>query len=104
MGIFKLFSFSSDKRNPDPKHFVVIQQLAVNNLYLSVLKYANCTNYEGKKIILSTIDPWTSKSFDPHFMEDGVVIARFAPTKEGWKLGLIMLRHLLEEKKNGTGE
>ena len=75
-------------KNPDPERFNVEKTHSVGSYVCAMIDYVNCTNYEGKKIIVfentAAEDVWTAKSIDPHFMEDGNVIARFRPDDDGW--------------------
>ena len=57
------------------------------------LKYPDCTNYEGRKIMvyknLTISKLLGAKLVDPHFAKGGKFrspIARFEPTEDGWKL------------------
>jgi len=79
--------------NPDPKNFEIIKIHATVNYIIALIKYPNCTNYEGKKILVFTgITPSDFKrlSFiDPHFCDDGnhlSPVARFEPTARGWDM------------------
>lgn len=96
MGI-KLFSSCSCTPiripNPDPKNFTILK--IFNTGYSTVLKvkYKECTNYEGIKILVykgNVINELLSaKELDPHFCEKHLSpIARFLPTEEGLKLAL----------------
>lgn len=77
--------------NPNPDEFKVTKVEQHGKLYLSIVIYPNCTNYEGKKILLTRKDPRLFKKLDPHFTKDHTLnaglIARFEPTVEGWKMG-----------------
>jgi len=62
----------------------------VNGFLIAEVQYPNCTNFEGKKILvfkgmtireLATLD-----ELDPHFYEDSKLIARFVPTCEGMSM------------------
>ncbi len=74
--------------NPDPERFTVERTHSVGSYVCAMIDYVNCTNYEGKKIVVfeKTVaeDVWSAESVDPHFMEDGKVVARFRPDDEGW--------------------
>jgi hypothetical protein len=55
------------------------------------LKYDECKNYEGRKILVfqdtTILDLWHQKEIDPHFTDDKAFkhpVARFIPTDEGW--------------------
>lgn len=75
---------------PNPRNWEIIDSISnlFNNTCLIDIKYNNCTNYEGRKIILlrGYTVPSLGESLDPHFTENGRVIARFEPTFGGWDL------------------
>lgn len=82
--------------NPSPYNFIINKIEFVGSLHLVEVIYPNCTNYEGKKILLIKDDIKNiKKRLDPHFNEDGKLIARFQPTKKGWELGLELLNNLI---------
>ena len=74
--------------NPDPEKFTVTKSFVSGTYACALISYANCTNYEGKKIVvfenMTIEDIWNMKVIDPHFAQDGKVIARFRPDDEGW--------------------
>ncbi len=114
MGMRKLFSFSSydntkktitsyfsrkNSVNPDSYNYLILRNIRIGNFLIIEIKYLNCTNYEGKKILIfekCTIDQLKKqKSIDPHFSENKKFlspIARFEPTDRGWKLALDFCR------------
>lgn len=71
--------------NPNPHRFELISSERHGNLHLCVVTYPDCTTYEGRKIIVTKDDPNAMTSLDPHFVEGGPVVARFAPTDEGMR-------------------
>lgn len=99
MGINIMHSFAGERtspyasqvpdRNPDPERFNVERTYTVGSYVCAMVDYVNCTNYEGKKILVfensSDADIRSAKSIDPHFMDDGKIIARFRPDDEGWQ-------------------
>lgn len=106
MGAFKMFSSSfndsrnsndasyyqtPDYKNPNPFVFTILKKFQRGNIFLLEVKYPNCTNFEGHKIIVISLEDYNkaieSKKLDPHFSDEGqTVIARFEPTEKGWKL------------------
>lgn len=84
--------------NPDPFNFSIVR--ATEDDYghtLVEVMYPDCTNYEGRKILLleKTLNEINDlSSLDPHFMDDksNGLIARFEPTDRGWFLGLQLLQ------------
>ena len=81
-------SKSYGNRNPDPSKMRVMQTFEFDGDVLLIhAVYTEAENYEGNKLIL--IDGMTRdnaemlRTFDPHFLEDNNVIARFEPTSKG---------------------
>ncbi|MFA7219152.1 MAG: hypothetical protein WC119_01330 [Synergistaceae bacterium] len=82
-----------DKRNPDPYKWEVIRSSQIGQFLLVQLKYPNCTNYEGEKIMVYKnvvlTELVSQKTIDPHFSNNKKYhspIARFLPTDEGWRM------------------
>jgi len=82
---------------PQPHRF------KIRNIYLNhsgfalyEVKYPDCKNFEGIKLILTKEGEITDediikkamnfKTFDPHFFEDNKIIARFRPDEWGFEL------------------
>jgi hypothetical protein len=86
------YSVSNNSLNPDPSNFRVLRSLKKGNVILLEIKYPNCTNYEGHKIIVmdSLMYELSVKhlgKLDPHFSDKGqTVIARFEPSIRGWEM------------------
>jgi len=76
--------------NPNPANYSVIRSEVVNEYLIIELKYHDCTNYEGRKIMVyeCTLDElMKQKLIDPHFCNNENYfspIARFEPTERGW--------------------
>ena len=89
MGLFKKGCWTNPTIDsaPNPSNFKVLKEVKYGELWLSVIEYPNCTNYEGKKILITLNRPSELLYLDPHFSVGGTVIARFQPTKTGWELG-----------------
>lgn len=76
-------------QNPDPSNYEVLEVVPQGNYLVLKVKYPNCTNLEGIKIMVvrdHLVGLIKRKKLDPHFTEDGYVVARFAPTSDGWDL------------------
>ncbi len=80
----------SCSKQPDPANFTVVRSVQGNRHMLLEVMYPNCSNYEGRKILLVRSGLATEKigrkRLNPHFSKDGPVLARFEPTPEGWAL------------------
>jgi len=93
--------------NPDPKNYRILKSEQINNYLLVVIIYPDCTNYEGRKILLfkdTTLQElFNQKLIDPHFSNNKQYkspIARFEPTEYGWELGKQFVNFL--ETQNGN--
>ena len=87
--------------NPDPNNYKIIRYEEINSNLLIEIKYLDCTNYEGRKILLyydcKYISLIKQREIDPHFSENDKFyspIVRFEPTERGWEMGKIMARNL----------
>ena len=83
--------------NPDPKNFIIDRAVSVRHYLVVQVTYPDCTNYEGKKIMvyrcLSIKALGQLPYLDPHFCDNGehiAPIARFEPTEEGWNMAVKM--------------
>lgn len=80
--------------NPNPRNFSIIRSATVGDYTIVMIKYHDCTNYEGKKILVfekryvSAESLGEFKFIDPHFCEGQHLspIARFEPTVRGWEM------------------
>lgn len=78
--------------NPKPDNYKIIKIRSMSPYLLIKIKYLDCTNYEGIKILLfkstlTSILKANNGLIDPHFCDNSKFIspiARFEPTKEGW--------------------
>lgn len=75
--------------NPDPERFVIDMTYEAGTYLCAMVTYLNCTNYEGRKVLafenMTHLQLHAANKIDPHFMEDGKVIARFRPDQYGWQ-------------------
>lgn len=82
--------------NPNPQRFEILRVAKQNNFLVVEVRYPDCTNYEGRKILLFKDNMTEEKlrrlsSLDPHFMNDPKLaspIARFEPTSNGWEMAI----------------
>lgn len=68
---------------PTPDNFVVQTVKAVGDLFVSLIVYPGCTNFEGKKVLVTEWDPRSRRILDPHFLPGNGILARFEPTLRG---------------------
>ena len=77
--------------NPNKYNFEIKKELCkTNNHYLLLVNYPDCTTFNGDKLIIIKGE-LPDKELDPHFFENGNVIARFKPDKEGEELGILLM-------------
>ena len=88
--------------NPNPKNFRVVRSMEIKGHLLVEVQYPDCTNYEGRKILLFSnmrLDELERLGYiDPHFGDgqDRVhPVARFKPTKAGWDMGRETAQNIL---------
>ena len=87
--------------DPDPTNFRISIYNEQNGNVAILVKYPNCKNYEGEKIIVFKNTTWGQirnlEELDPHFTEEDNVIkpfARFEPTLDGWLSAVELLKNL----------
>lgn len=89
------------RANPDPNKYQFLQMEQVGNLCVVLIHYDDCTNYEGKKILV--YEAWAEELknhpvLDPHFSENKQYhspIARFEPTVTGWKNAITFCKAII---------
>jgi len=79
--------------NPNPSNYKILRNKKVMNFLILDIKYHDCTNYEGNKILVfencTLVELQEQKYIDPHFSENKKYhspIARFEPTERGWRM------------------
>lgn len=76
--------------NPNPKNFEILRTAEIKEFTIIEIKYPDCTNYEGRKILVykaASKDVINQKIIDPHFCDGNHLspVARFEPTEFGWE-------------------
>lgn len=83
------------KGDPNPLRFTIEAVEHGNGYVLALVRYPDCTNHEGLKILLfhGVSVAWVRDlvKLDPHFFEGGSIVARFAPTPKGLKMARTFL-------------
>ncbi len=75
--------------NPNKYRWVILEHYILGKAAVVVIKYKDCTNYDGIKILVyDDSDKFeelrTGGAIDPHFSEDEYSpVARFVPTDKG---------------------
>lgn len=92
--------------NPDPANYQIIDTLTIGNFLIVEIRYPDCKNYEGKKILVYEGVPWLQlreqKLLDPHFSANKNFkspVARFEPTDRGWRMAETFAKAMMEKKK-----
>jgi hypothetical protein len=87
--------------NPNPRNYVVESQEQIGKFLILTLRYPDCVNYEGRKVLLyknvSFAELEKQGSIDPHFSGNPEYlspIARFEPTREGRLMAVALARML----------
>ncbi len=77
---------SAPPPNPNPLRWKLVKLEQYSNAYVMEVKYLDCTNFEGNKIMVYAGQYKHQENLDPHFGEDSdSPLARFKPDKNGWK-------------------
>ncbi len=93
----KIFVKKSKKKsvNPDPRRYKILRSKQVDDFLFVMIKYLDCTNFEGKKILVFEDvvleDLERQKVIDPHFSNSKKYIhpvARFKPTDIWWNYAI----------------
>lgn len=88
---------------PNPLKYEIKRSVSYGNFVLLEVLYPDCTNYEGRKIMLykdvTLKGLIKQKHLDPHFAENKQFcspIARFEPTEYGWRIGVKIMKEMSE--------
>lgn len=101
MGAVKICSYSNyTPPNPNPRHFSIIGFNEVGPYTIVLVNYPGCTTFEGNKILViedSKENILLFEEIDPHFFENGKIVARFPATEKGMNNAIRFCRIGLEE-------
>lgn len=87
-------------QNPNPYIFEINSIVKIGNHCILKIKYPNCTNYEGMKILVykdtKPKQVYEMNKIDPHFCENckPSPFARFEPTEEGMNAAMELCEYL----------
>lgn len=71
--------------NPDKSRWELLDKMEYYRAYVLKVRYFDCTNFEGVKIMVYEGQYKMRKCLDPHFQPLAwSPFARFAPTEKGW--------------------
>ena len=76
--------------NPNPRNFKILTEEYIRGFLVLTVQYPNCTNYEGKKLMVYSgfktskeLIAYNKGELDPHFANTiGSPIARFRPSED----------------------
>jgi len=87
--------------NPSPTRWVLLRDVTFPHATVLKVKYLDCTNFEGIKVMVYEGRFRPSYELDPHFFEYDAnsPIARFRPDKKGWSLALGLAKHISYTKE-----
>ena len=100
--------YAVDNSNPDPKNFIIVNEKEHRGYLILLVKYPNCTNYEGKKLLVyegfkssKELLEHNNNKLDPHFSDTvGSPMARFRPRQTSVKLIEAMINAITIPKKS----
>jgi hypothetical protein len=74
--------------NPNRYRFAVKYIMYGKRFDLVKVHYPDCNTFDGMKLLVVKKDSVSPKmkELDPHFFEDGFIVARFVPTQKGTDL------------------
>ena len=109
-GLFSSSSFDNKSQSligmPNPENYKIIKSAQIIDNLVIMIRYLDCTNYEGKKILVfkncTREKLEKQKIIDPHFSENKEYHsphARFEPTPRGW-LNAKMTAQYINSTKN----
>jgi hypothetical protein len=79
---------------PDPYNYTIKSIESINGNTIILANYIGCTTFGGDKLMVLKGIHNNFLTLDPHFFEDHPVIARFAPTLEGFRLAKLVAENI----------
>lgn len=81
--------------NPSPSRWTYLDHKQFDHAYVLKVRYHDCTNFEGVKVMVYRGQFRKVSYLDPHFTNSPESpIARFRPDKPGWWMALELARAL----------
>ena len=107
MGLSPYHAEEGIKSQPDPTRWELHHLDDFPCAYVLQIRYLDCTNYEGRKILVfrkgqKGSQPYLPTILDPHFQSlphnfcGDRLIGRFPPTEEGYGFALTMAKMISE--------
>jgi hypothetical protein len=88
-------NYTQPAPNPSPDRWTLLYLATFENGYAMKVKYDDCTNFEGVKIMVFKGQYENRIWLDPHFSEnEKAPIARFKPTSKGWDMAIKLAKEL----------
>jgi len=79
--------------NPRPDRWTLLEKAEYTNGYVLRVKYHDCTNFEGVKVMVYRGRYTPRRSLDPHFYKGSdAPVARFRPDADGWRTACALAR------------
>lgn len=97
-------AYKSEDKNPNPRNWKLIRKHELDKYLILELEYPNCTNFEGRKILVFKGVSYVKlieknvKMIDPHFSDNKEFfspVARFEPTEFGWNAAMLLCQTLI---------
>lgn len=79
---------------PDPYKFEILELKHVGGNTIIEARYDGCTTFRGRKLMVLEGIHNHFTTLDPHFFEGHPIVARFAPTLDGWRLAELVAKSL----------
>ena len=87
---------------PNPYIYQIFSQEVIGNYSIVEARYAGCTTFSGRKLMLIKGNREITPPLDPHLLGDGhSVIARFEPNEQGRRMARLCALYLTEVLDNG---
>ncbi|MCP3686519.1 MAG: hypothetical protein GY861_28100 [bacterium] len=84
---------SAPAGNPNPSRWELLEFFTATHAHIIKVRYMDCTNCGGEKILVFTGEFQQKKYLDPHFSdEDQTLVARFHPSK--WDIAVVFTKSL----------
>lgn len=98
MGLFKKSCWTNPQQpapNPNPSRWELLEIAEFTNGYALKVRYLDCTNFEGEKVMVFRGEYRERAYLDPHFQPNKAApIARFRPDDEGWGMAISLAESL----------
>jgi hypothetical protein len=88
-------NYNQPAPNPNPGKWVLLNYRQYPNGYALKVRYLDCTNFEGVKVMVFKGKFRFQEYLDPHFQDsDESPVARFRPDDWGWDMAIKLAQSL----------